>query len=342
MQDVTITSFAPGLADDAVWDAYYALRRLYHDEAAEDIYFRSSAEMRDDLSQVTWFLDQRRWIAQRNDEVIGYLFAAAVLPACSSYNERRHIVEADLYVTPGQRRRGVARRMLGVLRDFMEENCATVATMRSSVAQGQAFLRALGAEEKMRDIRSRLVLARLDWDMVFAWRDGLRRALPGCTMMIHAGRVPESEWMALMPAINAGLRDIPVGELDGPCLELTAEIWRDWYIQFDRRGVEHHMIVLHDTSGVVAGVTDVEWSPREPGRVGQILTAVRRDVRGRGLARGIKAAMLLHIRNHFPAVTELVTSSPLGNEPMLAINHRLGFTNVETSVIYQIGRDVLP
>ena len=53
------------------------------------------------------------------------------------------------------------------------------------------------------------------------------------------------------------------------------------------------------------------------------MTGVRRDRRGRGLAQAVKVASAWHARER--GLRVLVTANDLDNEPMLAINRKLGF-----------------
>jgi len=63
---------------------------------------------------------------------------------------------------------------------------------------------------------------------------------------------------------------------------------------------------------------------------------VHPDHRHRGLARWVKAAMLLRIRDERPATTALRTSNAWSNAPMLAINDALGFHTVSTRTEWQL------
>jgi RimJ/RimL family protein N-acetyltransferase len=103
----------------------------------------------------------------------------------------------------------------------------------------------------------------------------------------------------------------------------------------DRRGGEHFLVLLLDGDEVVA-VCDASWNQRFPDRLQQRLTAVARQWRGKGLAKGVKAAMLQLVRERHPEVTLAVTHNAEVNAPMLTINHRLGFAAHKHDGLYQI------
>jgi RimJ/RimL family protein N-acetyltransferase len=73
----------------------------------------------------------------------------------------------------------------------------------------------------------------------------------------------------------------------------------------------------------------------------QRLTAVARRWRGKGLAKGVKAAMLQLVRERHPEVALAVTHNAEVNAPMLAINRRLGFAAHRHDGLYQIGTESL-
>jgi GNAT superfamily N-acetyltransferase len=68
----------------------------------------------------------------------------------------------------------------------------------------------------------------------------------------------------------------------------------------------------------------------EQGRAGAQMTGVARDRRGRGLAQAVKLASLHRARA--AGLRTMLTSNDLENEPMLAINRKLGF---EPSVLVE-------
>ena len=66
----------------------------------------------------------------------------------------------------------------------------------------------------------------------------------------------------------------------------------------------------------------------EDGRAETQMTTVRRDRRGRGLAFAVKVGSLRRARA--AGLRTMLTANDLGNAPMLAVNHKLGF---EASIV---------
>jgi RimJ/RimL family protein N-acetyltransferase len=67
-----------------------------------------------------------------------------------------------------------------------------------------------------------------------------------------------------------------------------------------------------------------------PERAENSLTAVRRDWRGRGLARGLKEQVIAWAAEH--SLRELYTWTQTGNENMRAVNERLGYVTRDVTI----------
>jgi len=91
----------------------------------------------------------------------------------------------------------------------------------------------------------------------------------------------------------------------------------------------------------IAGMTDAAYMPFEPDRVCQFLTGTRMDCRGRGLAKWLKAAMLLFVRNAYPDVQRVITENASSNAGMPAISNRLSIKKHRGGSGYQLERSRL-
>ncbi|MHA1287708.1 MAG: GNAT family N-acetyltransferase, partial [Candidatus Thorarchaeota archaeon] len=97
--------------------------------------------------------------------------------------------------------------------------------------------------------------------------------------------------------------------------------------------------VVRAENGDIAGLTDVGYDPSTPTVVYQYLTGVQKKYRGKGLGKWLKAAMLLKIRDEYPDVEVISTSNATSNEPMLAINQKMGFRMKLESYMFEVGVD---
>jgi GNAT superfamily N-acetyltransferase len=284
--------------------------------------------------------DNRRVVAWHGGAIVGiagFWFRREDAPDYGAYAP---FVQVWGGVRQPWRRRGIATALLRPVLAFMQERGKTIATLGTHLPAGRAFLAAIGAAEKHRSIVNRVTLAELDWDELGRWQAAAAPPGSGLHWEVHAGRVPKERFAALCPEFTALLRDVPMGSLDLPPLRYEMPGYLARYQEMERRGGAHHLVLLMD-GDAVAGMCEATWSARFPDRVFQDLTAVARPWRGRGLAKGLKAAMLRLVREHQPEARLLSTVNSAENAAILAINRRLGYVVHRAESSYQIGEATL-
>jgi mycothiol synthase len=109
------------------------------------------------------------------------------------------------------------------------------------------------------------------------------------------------------------IADIPV---DRP-LDVSLEDWERGWVSFP----EGTFLALAD--GEIVGCAGLQRDDDRPDRAEHSLTAVRRDWRGRGVAKALKQATIAWATGN--GLRELYTWTQRGNEPMQRLNERLGY-----------------
>ncbi len=170
------------------------------------------------------------------------------------------------------------------------------------------------------------------------WINAALAGYPGLTLESYRERVPFAVLEPLLPLIAAMMDDMPWGAMDRPPTRLDIDETREWYRQLDRTGGAHHMVLFREPDGSVAGVADASWDARLPHRAWHHFTGVRRDRRGRGIAKGLKAAILQQLVSGHPELAVVATSNGQQNAAILSVNARLGFQPHRTYATYQIDR----
>jgi GNAT superfamily N-acetyltransferase len=118
-----------------------------------------------------------------------------------------------------------------------------------------------------------------------------------------------------------GLEALADFSVDTP-LEVTPENWvREWL-------GDPMFLALAD--GEVVGCAGLGLDPDDPSRAEHLLTAVRRDWRGRGLAVHLKLRTLAWAADH--GLTEVYTWTQDGNAAMRALNTRLGYATTRVGI----------
>jgi len=86
----------------------------------------------------------------------------------------------------------------------------------------------------------------------------------------------------------------------------------------------YQVAAIHDASGEMAAMTEVEVDPAIDGWASQGDTAVTRPHRGHRLGLHIKVAMLEWLASTEPQVRHIMTYNAVENEHMIAVNAALG------------------
>jgi GNAT superfamily N-acetyltransferase len=337
---IQILPFDAQTATSSEWEAVHAFRRARNEEDTPGEPIPDDAEFERELRQRWPLYDNRRWYVWDGAGIVGVVGTAFRRPETVDFKSHAPYAYAWGGVREHRRRQGIGTDLLRPLLGFMRQNAKEIATFDTSTPSGEAFLTALGATLKHTAIENRAAFDQLDWDMLARWKDSTAQTYPTLRWEVHASRVPRDRIETLMPQLNALLRDVPQGDLDGPPLRLELAAWLAWYEEVDRHDGDHVLVLLKDGEELAA-VCEMEWDARTPDRIFQKLTAVSRPCRGHGLAKGVKAAMLRLVRERRPEVRCIMTWNAVANAPMLSINRRLGFVEHRRTASYQIGIETL-
>lgn len=82
---------------------------------------------------------------------------------------------------------------------------------------------------------------------------------------------------------------------------------------------------LFDEEEHIVGMTKIVFDPETPHQVYQTMTGVTKSLRGRALAKFLKANMIKRIMKYHSEVEVIETDCMLGNDPMISINEKIGF-----------------
>lgn len=331
----------PNSAGRDFWRRYHVYRRERQEESRPGDPVRPDGIEEAGMRAGRKFEFAHRYEVHRDGQMLSWFEGSGLQADDPGYEQNRRFMTAYWSVHRDHRRQGLGRAWLPLLLELMDRHGRTVVTISTDEEPGHAFLRWMGAHAKNGDAESRLQLDQVAWAMVSRWiEDGPRRS-PSTRLEIYDGRIPESMWDEYSAELSRLLNTIPFGQLDHGEIVVTRAHMRDWYERIDAFQETTHTVVAREPDGSMSGMTDVSWSPHLPAVIDQRFTGVRPDARGRGIGKWIKAAMLEHVRTLHPAARWVSTWNAVSNEPMLAINHRLGFRRCREGADYQISRGEL-
>ena len=229
-------------------------------------------------------------------------------------------------VRPTARRNGIGRELLRHAADRAAANeRTTLASVAVLDSAGDAFARRVGAKPGLVEARRMLDLTKVQPGQFARLRETAAPAAAGYTLVSWTGPVPE-EYLGLVAAAFNAMNDAPRDE------GWEDDIWDAERVReranrilrlTDVRG--YSVAALHDESGEMAGLTQVEVDPERPDWGYQGLTAVTRPHRGHRLGLLTKAAMLEWLATAEPKIQRIVTGNAASNEHMIAVNETLGF-----------------
>jgi len=340
MASIRLHRFNPESATPAQWHQFHAFRRLRLGQDFPDDPIMPDHEAETILRQQRPAYETERWLALRNDDIVGTLNLSYRREESAGSEDYRNHVDVAGGVLLSERRQGVGRALLGGLAHFMDHRGKTIATARVHLPDGHAFMARIGATCHLLHVESRLPFDQIRWDDLGRWVEPPALSASGLSWEVHAGRVPMTALEPLMKPLSALLNEQPLGTLQGPSLRYELEHFSTWYAEMDRRGGDHFLVLLRNAEEIAA-VCDAYWDQRFPDRVYQELTAVAGPWRNRGLAKAVKARMLKLVRERHPEVRTAITNNANSNAPILSINRQLGFSVHREAGTYQIGKAAL-
>ena len=137
--------------------------------------------------------------------------------------------------------------------------------------------------------------------------------------------VTVAERPTLLPRLYHGLALQAFEDMPTPRkVEITLEQWeREWL-----NWPEATFVAL--SGDEIVGMAGLNHDEDRPDRAENALTTVRRDHRGRGLARLLKETATAWAAEH--GIREIYTWTQTGNENMRAVNERLGYVTRDMSI----------
>jgi GNAT superfamily N-acetyltransferase len=213
-------------------------------------------------------------------------------------------------VLPAQRRRGVGTTLLHALAEHVQSLGFPDLGVGVDDEDSLAFARRFGFEEVGRQVEQvRAVAAEEPWP-----------AVPDGIAVINLAERPELLGRLYDELALQAFEDMPTPRK----VEITPEQWESEWITWP----EATFVALagDEVVGMAGLLADVDRSERAE----NALTTIRRDFRGRGIARTLKETTIAWASER--GLREIYTWTQTGNENMRAVNERLGYVTRTTSV----------
>lgn len=265
------------------------------------------------------------WTARDGDALVG--FAMVTLP------DRENTDMAIVFLEVGldRRRQGIGTAFLRALLPSLQASGRPriLAANVTSGSDGELFAEATGLDCTYRGLMQTLVVESVDpvlWDV--AAPDGYR--LYGWT-----DAAPEELIVSYAEARKA-IADAPSQGLTWEETDWTPQRVRDDEAAVAAAGQDYRIVVaVHEDSGEVAGFTELVIRPGDPDHARQMDTAVRKEHRGHGLGRAIKAEMMRRLVADRPGLARVSTATASDNVYMAGVNRSIGYVDVRSLAYWE-------
>lgn len=229
----------------------------------------------------------------------------------------------ELYVTPEARRQRVGEVLLATIAErAVVEGFTSLGVEAIGGTPAMDFYPSHGFTHAYTEMRSILDLATVDWAHLTEMAEGVAH---GYRIEYYPGDLPDELLPAYAEAKQVRRLD-PDGDLDLRPSSYDAERLRASLRCLQGRGLKPYIVVaVHERSETVAGLTELVVPALRPSRADQYDTVIVPEHNSYGLARAIKARMLLELRTAEPGLREVQTWHAADREQLQQVNKELGF-----------------
>ena len=284
------------------------------------------------------FVPEVYLVRTANDSAIGWIRILFPRPGSANFEERKHVAPLYLWLTLKLRRQGIGTEMLRFATNISSERGISRFGGYAETESGIAFAQRVGATVASEESDYRLAPKDIDWQMIQDWYDSGEKNNPQTQIVRFDGLYSDddTELSRFCELLSSVTNDIPRGETVADPTEITIKHIRAEQEQNVKRGIVATFMVTIEADGRLTSVTKIKYNHESPHHLYQGITGVRRGERGRGLAKWLKAAMLLHIKERYPDTEIIGTTNFQGNAPMVSINNRIGFQMLITRNFYKL------
>ncbi len=245
----------------------------------------------------------------------------------------------ELYVIPTARGQGVGAVLLATIADRgVAEGFTSLGVEVIGGTPAMDFYPTHGFSHAFTEMRSILNLATMDWEHLTEMSEGVAH---GYRVEYYPGDLPDELLEAYAEAKQVR-RLNPEGDLDLRPSSYDAQRLRASLRCLQARGLKPYIVVaIHERSEKVAGLTELVVPAVRPSRADQYDTVIVPEHNSYGLARAIKARMLLELRHAEPDLREVQTWHAADREQLQQVNKELGFQPDREWREYEVAADAL-
>ncbi|NHJ47397.1 MAG: GNAT family N-acetyltransferase [Asgard group archaeon] len=274
-------------------------------------------------------LDQTFWtvfLKGNRKEAIGFASLSKYTKKSDSYENNKEQAGIRISILKDYQRKGIGSKLLAlIIKEANSDKVIKKLQAITAMESGKQFCEKYKGELKHFSIANRLVIADIDWNLMQDWVDkGLKLSKETGTIIETYDVIPNyilEEYCNLYTLI---LSQAPRGELEGQTI-ITPQSYKDQLTRFKKMNVEYCTKISREKSGEISGIIEIMFKRTNLQTIHQRFTGVKKEYRGKGIGKWLKADLMFHIRDNLPEVLFIDTGNANNNAPMLSINERMGF-----------------
>jgi GNAT superfamily N-acetyltransferase len=330
----SLMEFIPKEAPEELWESYFRLSENVFRE------FNQKYRLPDRLAVRRRFLAPnplyrvRRWLLfDGADTVLAFASISFDTELSPDYESNKQICQVRILVIPSCRRKKIGSQLLNRLCETAGELGKSIVLAEADNPLAEEFCRHLEGAKVHEEVQHRLRMDDVDWQLVESWLEKGRTKTRNIGIEFFQD-CPESDIEEFTRAYTEIINQRPTGDMQRELIT-TPESRRIEERNLKRRGIEWYTIITREHDEKISGMTDILYNQEEPYRINQYFTGVLAKYRRRELSKRLKAEMLVVIRDRFPQVEYIKTSTARKNFPMRSVNRKLGFFPHKTVFIYR-------
>jgi len=330
----SLVEFTPENASESLWTAYFTIS----EKVFRELNTRGRLPNREVLRRLfskpnPLYTVKRLMVFDEEESAIASASISYDTELSPDYESSSHICQIQISVVPFCQRKKIATYLLKHMIETVRAMGKDTVRADAENPTGLGFCKYLKGELIHREVQHRSYLEDVDWQLVDQWCEKGKTRSPHTTIESFQ-ECPENDIDEFCRLYTETINQRPVGEMEQELIT-TPESRRIEERNFKRRGIEWHTLISREQDGHLSAMTDIMYNPQEPYRIHQYFTGVLSRYRRRGLAKRIKAEMLMYIKERFPDAEYVKTTTANENKPMRAINKQLGFMPQKTCYMFR-------
>ncbi|NHJ84804.1 MAG: GNAT family N-acetyltransferase [Asgard group archaeon] len=331
-----IEIFEPKKASEELWQKYFAsTEKMFKEENPKDDLPDRELE-KEFMRNPNPYYDIYRWIVFVNEEkeqIIGrgtFWFENELTPNYEEVKDKGYFYFA---IEKEYRRKGIGSEIFKLISRKAKECNKNILRVHVTNPSGIDYCQKRKGEQKAERAENRLYLEKVDWELVYTWREeGKKRASEVRLETFEV--VSEEDLVEYCELYTEVFNRAPQEDLIAKVV-IDPKRRRADEEDVKEKGYKWVTIISREQNGVISGLTEIYYHKANPKEVEQELTGVLEGYQKRGLGKWLKAEMLFYIKEKFPEAEFISTGNNDRNAPMLSINNRMGFERYKTELVFE-------